>query len=517
MKSIKKIIQLVFIALLIQACNTKEFQELNENPTAADNIDPGYVLAYTQLQTSGERYENWRAVLIYQSTMIQHFATLPEYWAGDKYLYIADYSASLWERAYRNYIRDLVNLVMITDPSAEGNAELVNYHAMARIWKVFGFHRITDHYGDVPYFDAGKGYLETNFTPAYAPQEEIYPDMLRELEEAAAGLDPGMTGPGTQDLLYAGDVTKWKKFAYSMMLRLGMRLTKVDPAMAETYVKKALAGGVMESNEDICYIQHADGPEGINRNGIGETFNYQDGRFTNDDSPRLSKTFVDWMDAHSDPRLEKLSWVVTGGSPRGLPNGYNATTILDFDPNYDPDGNGTQYGPGDAYSRVNPLFVLRSSPMVFQTYAEVEFLTAEAIERGWHSGIAADHYNKGVRAAMEMYDVYDPSLRVSNADITAYLLANPYNPANWEQILGEQYWAATFLNEYEAYANWRRTGYPELVPVDYPGNQSGGTIPRRLRYPEAEASRNAANYQDAGSRLANGDSFTSRMWWDKAE
>jgi hypothetical protein len=505
MRHYKFIIGILFtIALVFNACNTDELTDLNIDPTAANNLDPGYILAYTQLQTSGERYENWRAVLIYQSTMIQHFATLPTYWAGDKYLYIGSYSASLWERAYTNYIKDLVNLIDITDPSIEGQENLINYHAMARIWKVFGMHRLTDHYGDVPYSEAGKGYIDREFFPKYDQQDSIYYDMLNELQEATAQLNASADNPGGQDLLYEGDIDKWRKFGYSMMLRLGMRMTKVNPSLAQTWVQAALSGGVMESNDDICFIRHVDGPEGINMNGIGQVFNYQDGRYTTDDSPRFSKTFVDLMENTGDPRLSRLSWVVDGGPPLGMPNGYDATTILEYDPDF---------GNGDSYSRINPLFVLRESPMIFQTYAEVCFLQAEAVERGWATGDAAQLYANGVTAAMQMYGLYDPSLEIPQPEIDAYLVGNPYNAGPWDEVLGTQYWIATFLNEYESYANWRRTNYPTLVPVDYPGNESNSQIPRRLRYPAAEAANNPQNYLEAVNRMGE-DQFWTRMWWD---
>ncbi|MCW9706137.1 SusD/RagB family nutrient-binding outer membrane lipoprotein [Fodinibius salsisoli] len=496
---------LVAFTFTLSSCDTDALHDLNENPTVAEDIDPGFVLSYTQLQTSGERFENWRAQLIYQSTMIQQFATLPTYWAGDKYLYIDSYSGALWARAYTNYIKDLSNLVEITDPTVDGQDQWVNYHAIARIWKVVAFQRVTDLYGDVPYFGAGKGFSERNFFPSYDPQQEIYMDMLSELEESAAMLTSSASDPGSQDLIYGGDIEQWRRYAYSMMLRLGLRMTKVDPEAAEEWAQKAIAGGVMQSNADISYIQHTDGPEGINRNGIGEVFNYDGSSFTNDDSPRLSKTFVDWMNANDDPRLERLSWVVNGGPAQGLPNGYDATTIEQFDPGYD----------GDDYSRINPVFVLRESPMVFQTYAEVQFMLAEANERwGLNTGAtAADHYEAGVRAAMEMYSIYDESVAVPSSEIDTYLAQNPYDSGNWDEILGSQYWAVTFLNFYETYANWRRTGYPELTPVDYPGNQTNGTIPRRLRYPGSESSGNPEAYTEALNRQGP-DEFTTRMWWD---
>lgn len=494
---------LVLFLIPLNGCDTNSLHSLNDNPAVAEEIDPGFILAYTQLQTSGERFENWRTQLIYQSTMIQQFSALAGYWSGDKYTHNDEYSGALWARAYTGYIKDLTNLIEITDPAVDGQEQWVNYHAIARIWRAAAFQRVTDIYGDVPYFNAGKGFSERDFFPRYDPQEEIYKDMLSELEIAAGLLSGSAVNPGIQDLVYGGDVEKWRRYANSLMLRIGMRMTNVEPAAAQQWVQKALAGGVMQSNEDISTVEHTDGPQGINRNGLGEVFNWNGERFTNDDVSRLSKTFVDWMLDHSDPRLEKLSWVVNGGPPQGKPNGLDANTIFQFDPDYD----------GDDYSRVNPLFVTNDSPMIFQTYAEVEFLTAEAIERGWHSGNAATHYQAGVRAAMEMYSIFDASVEVASADIDAYLAENPYNPANWAQQLGEQMWAANFLNFYEVYANWRRTGFPELTPVNYPGNQSNGTIPRRLRYPNSEASGNPDAYGEAVNRQGP-DAFTTRMWWD---
>lgn len=498
---------LVAIVLIpLNGCDTSSLHELNENPTVAEEIDPGFILAYTQLQTSGTRFESWRTQLIYQSTMMQQFATLPTYWSGDKYLHNDQYSGALWTTAFTNYIKDLTNLVEITDPSVEGQEDFVNHHAIAKIWKVVAFQRITDIYGDIPYFGAGKGFSERDFFPTYDPQEEIYRDMLSELEEATSLLSASAGNPGSQDLIYGGDIEQWRRYGYSMMLRLGLRLVKVDASAAQEWVQKAIAGGVMQSNDDTSYIEHTDGPEGINRNGIGEVFLFNGTNFANDDSPRLSKTFVDWMLEHNDPRLEKLSWVVSGGPPQGMPNGYDANTIDNFDPTF------AEHN-GDAYSRINPMFVLNESPMVFQTYAEVEFMIAEAIERGWASGNAADHYEAGVRAAMELYSIYDASVEVASADIDAYLAANPYDSANWQEQIGEQYWAVTFLNFYETYANWRRTGYPELTPVNYPGNETGGTIPRRLRYPSSEASGNPEAYGEAVNRQGP-DQYTTRMWWD---
>src|SRR5690606_6834309 len=136
------------------------------------------------------------------------------------------------------------------------NPEDVNKLSAARIWRAYIFHHITDLYGDVPYTESGKGTSDKIYTPKYDEQSFIYQDMLKELEEAATALDPAKPTFGSADLLYDGDVEQWRKFAYSLMLRLGMRLTEVDVELAETWVKKAIAGGVFERNEDIAVIDY---------------------------------------------------------------------------------------------------------------------------------------------------------------------------------------------------------------------------------------------------------------------
>lgn len=495
-----KILSLLLAGMLfVASCSNEDLLELNDNPNAALEIDPAYMLATAQLQVAGDRYETWRGVLIYSSTMMQHMAALPGYWSGDKYLYNPQYSGALYERAYPGYVKLLAAVLEETNEVPE----LANVNAVAKVMWVLGMSRLTDMYGDIPYFGAGRGFYDNEYSPAFDPQSEIYPDMLQKLEEAAAAFDPSLGGfgaNGAQDLLFNGDVDKWQTFTNSLMLRLGMRLTEVDEGLAQEWVQKAIAGGVMESNADIAYMEHTDGPAGINQSGIGMVF-------MADNNQRLSKTFVDYLMDTEDPRLEVFATTNVDGEYKGLPNGFDATTIREVE------GTGDEPVSNDIFSTTNPLMTQLSSPMFFQTYAEVEFLLAEAALRGWHSGEAAMHYEEGVRAAMEYLTLYDASLEITSDEIDAYLAANPFMEANGYEMIGEQYWVVTFLNDYESWANWRRTGFPVLTPVNYPGNITGGEIPRRLRYFEAEYGNNGEELTAALSRMGP-DEFTTRMWWD---
>jgi len=141
-------------------------------------------------------------------------------------------------------------------------------------------------------------------------------------------------------------------------------------------------------------------------------------------------------------------------------------------------------------------------------------MLAEAAERwGLAGGDPEPHYNAGVRAAMKMLEIYGSEAVIDEADIEAYLLANPFDVTNAIEQINTQYWAATFLNDYETFSNWRRTGFPVLVPVNYPVNATNGTIPRRLTYTESEAVNNPDNY--AAAIAAQGpDIMTTRVWWD---
>lgn len=498
----KKIIKVLFILLAglitFSACED-DLAEMNLNPKAANEIDPGYLLTYAQLNTSGERYENWRAVLIYSSTMIQHFATLPTYWSGDKYLYNGSYSASLWERAFTNYVKELV---VLQEELKENPVEL----AIVNVWWVAAMHRVTDLYGDIPYSEAGKGFLEGNLAPKYDGQQSIYLDMLDKLDAANSALS-GTSTFGKNDIVYGGDVTQWKKYANSLMLRLGMRLSKVDAAAAESWVKKAISNGVMMGNDDNALVYHTDGPEGRNKNGIGEVFNWNGTAYTTDASAKWSETFASLLE--NDPRLDVLGWHPEGAAFKAMPNGYDATTIKEHS-SWDGESS-------DSYSMITPAFVLNAAPMIFQLYSEVELLLAEAAVRGWGANDAADHYAKGIKAHMEYLNTYDLATfgkaPIEADAIDAFVAANPLETGKELEMIGTQMWITTILNEYEAYANYRRTGYPMLTPTDYPGNQSKSQIPRRLRYPAGEASSNKAAY-DAAISAQGADEFWTRMWWD---
>ena len=466
----------------LQACDSG-LTEMNENPTVATELSPEFKFTRAQLQASESRFEAWRGNLIYASNMIQHLASTTTAWAGDRYTINNAYISAHWNRMYPNAVKTIEDIIAQT----QDEPEWVNLYSQARILRVFIYHRLTDLHGDIPYSEAGKGFIDGETTPKYDSQEEIYNDMINELTEAVNAMDQGMTTFGENDLFFGGDVSQWIKFGNSLKMRLGMRLTERDEGLARSVVESAASGMVMESNDDTAWIPHASGPSGINRNGIGEVF--QDFGLTGH-AFRMSDTLVDMLlDAENgnqnvDPRLTVFAKVydedgnVTTNDPldyKGLENGLDAAALGDLDlitfamPNRE-------------------LMASYSAPNLFMTYAETRFILAEAAARGWNvPGSAQVHYEEGIRAAMEHLALYGDNGIIPESDIQTYIDNVP--PADIEQI-NIQKWIALYLNGYEAYANWRRTGFPDLVPVDFPGNRSGGEIPRRYLYPPSEEQNN---------------------------
>ncbi len=518
----RKSVYILSFVFILSACD-KGFEELNVNPFKPTQVGAAAKLTAIQLNISGERYENWRANLIYQSTMMQHLATTAGYWAGDKYTWNKGYASSLADRYYGNVVKSLVDvLAQLEEEKAPEEMK-----AIVRILRVFTFSRLTDLYGDIPYSEAGRAAPAVGgiFKPKYDAQSEIYPDLLKELEESAAALGTGNSAFEDADIIYNGDMSKWKKLANSLMLRLGFRLIKVDPSASQSWVSKAITGGVMESNKDIFYVQHTNGPAGINKNGIGETFSA-------DGNPRMSKTFIDALEG--DPRLtvlgslpedtgEKKDVTEDGkvvkkailrtkverldlANQKGLPNGLNSKLLEEA----------TGEKNTSAYTEPNRLLITgEDAPMFFQTYAEVEFMLAEAAQRwGLAGGDPKSHYDAGVKAAMKMLEMYGDDGKIADADIDAYLTAKPFDPTKAIEQISTQYWIVTFFNAYETFSNWRRTGFPVLVPVNFPGNVTNGTIPRRLSWSESEQSNNAENYE-AAVQAQGSDELTTRVWWDK--
>ncbi len=511
LKDMKKtIIYIAGVLLLSMSACTKDFEEINTNPNAVQTGNANYLFSQSQLDGINNNY--FLTSILECGGMLQHYATYKEAsGVGDKYLNNEVYYSAFFNQAYPTGINEVSIVTNLLKDSPTDS----NKFNIARIWRAYMFHRITDLYGDVPYSDAVKGGTDLVFLPKYDSQELIYKDLLKELDEAALALDASKPSFGKADLIYDGDVNKWKKFSYSLMLRLGMRLTKVDPALSKIWVSKAIAGGVIINGSDNAIMKYTDGPNDYNRNPTA--FSPRRDDFTqgsygkrNVEGGKLSKTFIDLLKATADPRISVYSGVWEGTQQntssniqKGFPNGTNIAPSA------------TEQA---TYSEPNQSTVFKyDAPLIILSNTETNLYMAEAALRGWYTAETDKSlYEKAIKASFTNAGIYGSAYTIN--DTTPYLTANPFmTTGTFDQKMNQihtQIWIALFVDEQEVYANWRRTGYPILTPVNFPGNVTNGTIPRRFKYPTSEYSVNSINLAEATKRQG-ADTFTTKVWWDK--
>ncbi len=516
--------------IFLTSCD-EGFEEMNVNPNAYTEPSIGPLFTTSLIRTVGTGTSDRNRVNIkHVSGAMQYHATLQNFWYGEKGI-VNSQAGNFFETVYNTHLR---NLAVVIDET-NGKPDLINQNAMAKIWWIYAIHRCTDAYGDIPYKDAVQGSIKGIYKPKYDKQSDIYPWMLQDLEAAINQLDAAKPGFGAQDVIYGGSVAKWKTFGYSLMLRLGMRLTKVDPVMSKTYVQKAIAGGVMKSNDDLAKLVHT--------STAGNTWNWDSYELKRESLPesskglglvKMGKPFIDLLKAYNDPRLpiyatlwegninskqlQVISQTTLPELQKGLPNGYDAGTIGTVIP-------GWSNSMLTSYSEMNTATVANySAPSIVFSYSEVEFLLAEAALLGWETQLTPEvHYQKAIRANMESSLLFPNStlapMTITSAEITDYLAAQPLTGTNAEKFkqIHTQFYLAhyMYMDFFEAWSNWRRTGYPDiLTPINYVLNSTGGATIRRLLYSYEEKALNTANYDEAVARQGP-DTFMTRVWWDK--
>jgi hypothetical protein len=496
-----------FVTVTAVACDT-DLAGLNQNPDHVEDLVPEYM--FTNALLSGVAISFQDAYRMYGQSM-QIFATHFEVTApGDKY-FNENGARSGWSYTGALSQNELVLRSTEEDPAS------VNKHTAARIWRVYLFHHVTDLFGDIPYSESLRA-AEGLQTPRYDRQEDIYLDMLNELEEAANAFDPTLPTMGTADLLYGGNIDQWRKFAYSLMLRLAMRLTDARPDLSEHYVRTAIAGGVISEDADMALVPYTAGGTDPERNPKATAL--VNGDFSNPQTTstaqgsKYAETFIDHLKRTNDPRLGVFAVVWLG------PEGSKV-------PHFDPETqrgmkNGAFFGEPDdfeTYSEPRRETILNyGAPVLVMTSAEVYLLLAEAAIRGWYEGSAEEAYNNAVRAGMRQWALFGSEGIIAPESIAQYLAENPFkNAGSFEEQLEQistQKWVSLYLDFLEIYANWRRTDYPKLVPTNYPGNITGGRIPRRRIIPDSEITENEANFREAMERQGVGNHLLSTVWWD---
>jgi hypothetical protein len=498
-------------ALLFATSCDRGFDELNVNPNSPTALNPVLLLNNGILSSN---YPGGDALVFEAGIVQQIISPNGTVLAGANFnVDNKPRNAANWNNYFQNANRHLVDVIEQT----RSNANRSNLYHAARIWRANVMMILTDTYGDIPYTESGLGYLKSIAFPKYDKQEAVYTDIIKELTEATTGLDAAKTRE-TGEIMYQGDVVKWRRLGYSLMLRAGMRLSAVNPALAQQIVQRAITGGVMQSNADNAVIRN----DANYTNSTGTTLNGSEAnnyyltkpfvdQLKNTNDPRLAAIAVRYVGAASGPAQSAATANRTAAVQIGMPVGFDNTGIRDqvirdkLVSFYD-------------YSQLDRTRMGKiASPNYFVTFAQTQLLLAEAVQRGWATGSAATFYNAGVTAHMQQLADYDAGSTVAAADITAYLTANPFVAAQGLQQIGTQYWIASFLNFPETWANFRRSNFPVLAPNPYSGKTIRGTFINRLSYPDAENSVNSTNLNAAiqSQGMRNIDDIDTPVWWDK--
>lgn len=499
---------LLIMTFLLVSCD-KNFDEINTSKTAFVSLDPAFKLnkCIINIMEMGSRV---------QQLQISQWLTSPfgSSLAGANYSqFVPSFQAFPWESYYPSSVVTTTDIINQT----KDDATRTNLYNATRIWKAYTFMILTDTYGDVPYTEAGIGYLKQNTKPVYDTQEAIYTDILKELDEAAAALDP--TKPAISgEILFAGDVGKWKRFGYSLLLRAATRLSKVKPSVVSGYVAKAVAGGLMQSNADNAkLLRNAEYQNPIGTEIAGnEKANYYATKYfvellktTND--PRLGSWLQRYVGAINSTGQNASSRTKNPALAKGMPLGYNDVTIATT---FVTEGVASLYD----YSQFDWNVVFTNfTPQWFCTYSQTQLLLAESIINGWTTGNAATCYSNAIQADLQRMADFGTQAAIPAATVTAYVAANPLVAGNELKMIGEQYWVVSIPNGFEAWSNFRRTGYPQLVPNPYPASEIPGQFIRRHVYPDSESVSNTANLNAAIAAQggATNTKMNGRVWWDK--
>ncbi len=556
---------LMMAGAAMTSCSDDTFSNINTDETKVSELDPNAQLTTSLLQTYGDfslmdTYRN------YITGFTQHFAggwNVTNY-AGSNFAQ-DDISRRIWDRYYEISIKNLVDAIHNSEDKANLNAAL-------RIHRVYLLAVLADTYGDIPASEAGLGYISGISTPKYDTVEELYGWFFTELDACEQQLGTGTDAISGDVTSLGGETGKWKKYANALRMRYAMRISDVNPQKAQEEFEKAVAAGAIASAADDAYIKYADSPytyyDGANdydfrTNALCEILYGQDAT-----SPTfVSSTLYYQLKDTNDPRLyricrhyynikrsqvkpdgeenidltdEMLAYfdrTATGEEPCNpgaawYSDWMNVAATSEFptlQKKADMDAN--NYDNSDFRARamrpcLNIDFEMPSCPGDLMSYAEVEFLLAEAKTKGWNvNGDAESHYEAGVRASMEMLNNhYLSSNKISEDEINEFIANNRLGD-NPKETINTQAWILHMMNPSEAWANMRRSDYPAILDRSRLGIFTNGftytdsdmSMPTRLRYPELEGQYNSINYKAAIERMGGTDNWHSKLYWDKSD
>ncbi len=521
MKYLKIHIIIILSVFIANSC-TDHFEKINTDPLSltAEKVDVSLIgLAFAQAEyntVNGGPFWFLVSENMFADLYCQYFAVILPDRDTDRYIQTGKVRRWAWNNFY---VKAAPNIKLVEDAALKNGLEIQN--AIAKVWKVFAYHRITDYWGPVVYSEFGNG---QNTVP-YDQQESIYRNFFTTLDEAVIVLkaNAGGNGFGNHDLIYAGDVNQWIKFAGSLRLRLAIRIIYVDATLAKEQAEKAVSEGVIELNANNAMVDtYADSPNPINT-------------ITNWGEYRMSSAMESVLKGFDDPRMPEYFSPAASGDQDGDGIPYeglrNGQANIDMVPQLKVDYSdvGQRYRP-EASTQYWPIPVMRA--------AETFFLRAEGALEDWDmKGTARELYEEGIRMSIKEFTSVDDN--VINAYITS--TNTPVSPDTiWdtpamsdipvafdtggdkdrqlEQIITQK-WLALYPDGWEAWAELRRTGYPRLYSRL---NSDDPTIPpdeimRRMTYIDTEfdTNREAVEVAIASPEIAGKDHGLTKVWWDK--
>ncbi len=473
MSILYKSISLVIAAAFILTGCTKFNDSINKDPNNPTQASGTQLIANAELYLPG----------VSSSPYGVHY---PQYLSNTSFTDNSRYTTINFN-FYSFYTGPLMNLENAINSKLSANEGPVsNQVAVAKILKAYFYWHMTDRWGPLPFSNALKG--KDNFTPSYDSQQSIYNALFTMLDEANAGIVT-TNGNIKNDIVYAGDIAKWKKLGNTIHLLMALRLSKVDPAKGTAEFAKAISNGIMTANTDNLSYPHL-----LEQNN--ENYWYNSFTRLGRNWFALSKPLVDYMLPLNDPRLAVYGNKNNAGNYVGLEYGKAVPNSNDI----------------NNVSLLGSSLRLQNSSVALVTYAQALFAMAEAAKLGWITGgdaTAKTNYDLAIQASISQW--------TGSTAGAAVFLAQPnvaYSAGTAIQQISYQRWVHLFLHGYEGWAEWRRTGYPLLVAA--PG-ANGDKIPRREAYPTQERANNTTNYTAAVASFPYGgaDDLNARVWWDK--
>jgi hypothetical protein len=475
----KKLILVAFaFVLVLGSCDITDLNENEKDPTDVP-ADPLFSNAQVAMST----------FLHNTNVNLNIFKLISQQWTTTTYTAEPRYELdsrgipdNVWIEIYRDVLIDLKEARLKIEANEVLPAAVkANKLGSIQVMRALAYSSLVNIFGTVPYEEALN---PDNTQPTYTDGQTIYMDLLTRLDTAISNFDASADGFGSADVFYNGDISKWIKFANSLKLRLAITIADVNPSVAQTAIEEA-APNAFTSNADNALVPFQSSPP--NTNPVWEAL-VQSGR--QDYLP--AAPLVSRMNNLDDPRRPVFF-------------------TEDPDPTDSEQFSGGVYGQTNDYinfSHFSALIKEKDRAGVILGYDEVEFILAEAAERGYNvSGTAATHYNAAIRADMEYWGVPD-------AEIAAYLvqLDVAYTTAGstFREKIGTQKWFALFMQGLQAWTEVRRLDEPDLqapplAPID--------TYPKRFTYPADEQIFNQANYSDGASSMG-GDMLTTPIFWD---